>query len=91
MPVGCTCSGGTGLWSMGNCIFLHRQSDDIAKIVITKLKIKNKNKGQTYTAGYRKHQPNKSKIKKRLIKDQHNTDDGAQAMGEEMRHVQMSR
>jgi len=32
-----------------------------------------------------------SKNKKKCNRHQHNTDDGRQAMGEEMRHVQMSR
>jgi len=32
-----------------------------------------------------------SKIEKKRNRHQHNTDDGGQAMGEEMRHVQMSR
>jgi len=32
-----------------------------------------------------------SKNKKERNKHQHNTDDGGQAMGEKMRHVQMSR
>jgi len=32
-----------------------------------------------------------SKNKKKRNRHQHNTDDGMQAMGEEMRHVQMSR
>jgi len=32
-----------------------------------------------------------SKIKKKRNRHQHNTDDGGQAMGEEMRLVQMSR
>jgi len=31
------------------------------------------------------------KTKKKRNRHQHNTDDGGQAMGEEMRHVQMSR
>jgi len=31
------------------------------------------------------------KKKKNAIRHQHNTDDGGQEMGEEMRHVQMSR
>jgi len=31
------------------------------------------------------------KIKKKRNRHQHNTDDGRQAVGEEMRHVQMSR
>jgi len=31
------------------------------------------------------------KIKKKRNRHQHNTDDGGQAMGEEMRYVQMSR
>jgi len=31
------------------------------------------------------------KNKKKHNRHQHNTDDGGQAMGEEMRHVQMSR
>jgi len=31
------------------------------------------------------------KLKKKRNRHQHNTDDGGQAMGEEMRHVQMSR
>ena len=31
------------------------------------------------------------KKKKKCNRHQHNTDDGGQAMGEEMRHVQMSR
>jgi len=33
----------------------------------------------------------KNKNKKKSNRHQHNTDDGGQAMGEEMRHVQMSR
>jgi len=32
-----------------------------------------------------------AKIQKKHSRHQHNTDDGGQAMGEEMRHVQMSR
>ena len=32
-----------------------------------------------------------NKNKKKRNRHQHNTDDGRQAMGEEMRHVQMSR
>ena len=31
------------------------------------------------------------KIEKKRHRHQHNTDDGGQAMGEEMRHLQMSR
>jgi len=34
---------------------------------------------------------NIKKQKKKRNRHQHNTDDGGQAMGEEMRHVQMSR
>jgi len=34
---------------------------------------------------------NRKKIKKKRNRHQHNTDDGRQAVGEEMRHVQMSR
>jgi len=34
---------------------------------------------------------NYTKIKKKRNRHQHNTDDGRQTMGEEMRHVQMSR
>jgi len=33
----------------------------------------------------------KNKKNKKRNRHQHNTDDGRQAMGEEMRHVQMSR
>jgi len=33
----------------------------------------------------------RKKKKKKSNRHQHNTDDGGQAMGEEMRHVQMSR
>jgi len=34
---------------------------------------------------------NRNKTKKKCNRHQHNTDDGEHAMGEEMRHVQMSR
>jgi len=33
----------------------------------------------------------KNRKKEKCNKHQHNTDDGGEAMGEEMRHVQMSR
>jgi len=36
-------------------------------------------------------QRNVAHRKKNPYRHQHNTDDGGQAMGEEMRHVQMSR
>ena len=43
-----------------------------------------------YITNIKKIEKNK-KIKKKRNRRQHNTDDGRQAVGEEMRHVQMSR
>jgi len=58
------------------------------RLAVEKKTIKSKNMYTNNPKWSHKEMQHISKIK---IKNQHNTDDGGQAMGEVMRHVQMSR